>query len=78
MALKRPDGWLMEEYVTSSGHLFENGELQLHDNDPIGNYTGIFWFEFHDGHNSRRYSCKTAPNWLLALYEEATHERRNE
>lgn len=70
---KRPDGWVMEEYVTTPNHLFADGELLGHDADPgQGIYTGIFWFEYLEGTTTRRYSYKTAPKWLLALHKEAT------
>ena len=75
--MKRPDGWVVEEYVTSSAHLFESGELMDHDNSPeLGSYTGVFWFWHLGGTYTRRYTRRTAPKWLLALYDEATREAR--
>jgi hypothetical protein len=73
--LKRPDGWLQEEFVCSTGHLFEDGELVLHDNDANGEYTGKFWFAYTDGRLTRMYTENTAPQWLLAYYEEAVESR---
>ena len=72
MALKRPDGYVVEEFIASGAHCFEGGELVDDILDDNGEYTGIFWFEYLDGGHTRRYSRKTAPKWLLALYEEAT------
>ena len=70
--LKRPDGWLVEEWVTSTAHLFEQGELGGYDSGEGGDYTGVFWFQHMDGPETRRYTRKTAPAWLLALYIEST------
>ena len=70
--LKRPDGVLFEEHKTYTAHVFEDGNLSFRDNDPSeGEYTGRFCFVF-DGKTSPWYTRKTAPKWLLALYEEAT------
>ena len=72
-ALKRPDGWVVEEAKCTTGHLFENGKLAGHDNSPeAGDHIGVFWFEYLDTSVTRRYTRKTAPAWLLALYIEAT------
>ena len=71
-ALKRPDGMLLEEYVTSSAHFVEDGEIVGHDNTPDGGYTGVFWFQYPDGTTTRRYTGRTAPQWLKALYLAAT------
>lgn len=81
--LKRPDGWLCEEYIAAGGHLIEGGEwAKYSDDSPItdhsaseGEYTGRFWFQYLDGCCTRRYTQKTAPKWLLALYLEATSKR---
>lgn len=72
--LRRPDGWLVEEYVTSSAHRFHDGRLVGHHNDAgMGWYTGRFCFEFADHHRPTPwYTTKTAPRWLRALYAEAT------
>jgi len=75
MAPKRPDGYVVEEFTTTGAHCFEGGELVDHILDDNGTYTGIFWFEWFDGRPTRRYSRKTAPKWLLALYEEAINGR---
>lgn len=73
--LKRPEGAVVEEFVCSSWHQFEGGKLSFHDNSPEGGeYTGVFWFEFKGGKITRRYTKKTAPAWLLALYNEATNQ----
>lgn len=77
---KRPDGWLVEEFVCSTAHLFERGRLAGHDNSPEeGDYTGVFWFVpregRRDGPSTRRYTLKTAPKWLRILYLEATRRR---
>jgi hypothetical protein len=66
-------GWLIEEYVTASAHFFNNDGYSFSENDPdCGSYTGVFWFEYPDGTVTKRYTKKTAPKWLLELYEEAT------
>ena len=71
--LKRPDGWLIEEYITTGGHLFEGGELKGHDSAADdGEYTGRFCFMFKGNRYTRWYTRATAPKWLLAYYEEAT------
>ena len=70
--LKQPDGWLCEEYITESAHLFEGGELQGHDNDASrGYYTGRFRFDYSPERSTRWYTVKTAPKWLLAYYQDA-------
>lgn len=73
--MKRPDGWVVEEYVTETAHLFERGERCGSLSDGVrGTYTGVFWFEYFDGRQSRRYTEKTAPAWLRAMYLEAVTE----
>jgi hypothetical protein len=76
--LKRPDGYLIEEYITHSIHCFENSDISFHDNDPTwGDYSNRFCFEFRKGGKTVRstkwYTKKTAPKWLLAMYLEATN-----
>ena len=70
--LKRPDGTVIEEFMTASCHLFEGGKLVLHDSDPEGDYTGRFCFRYPDGRMTRWYTRGSAPRWLRALWEEAT------
>lgn len=71
--LKRPDGAVIEEFITASWHNFEGGKLTSHDNSPEGDYTGRFGFWFMKSKKyTRWYTKKTAPKWLLALYDEAT------
>ncbi len=67
------DGMVVEEFVTSTTHLYDkrNGSW-MHDSDPsFGDYTGVFWFQYRDGKCTRRYTEKTAPKWLLALFRDA-------
>ena len=70
--LKRPDGELIEEFVTSTSHVFESGEHRGSVSDHEGDYTGAFWFVHADGRMTRRYTRRTAPKWLLVLYGEVT------
>ena len=74
-ALKRPDGELHEEYTVTGVHFFEDGELAGHDHDSgQGLYTGRFKFIYPGpgGKQTRWYTKRTAPNWLLAYFEEST------
>lgn len=74
MDVKR-EGWLIEEYVTESHHKFSDGKYQFSDHDSTeGYYTGRFWFKPAGGKRTRAYTIKTAPKWLLKLYEEAVRE----
>jgi hypothetical protein len=74
--LKRPDGAVIEEYITSSWHIFEDGRLLCHDNDASdGRYTGRFRFRHTDGRLTRWYTERSAPQWLRALWLEATGAR---
>jgi len=70
--LKRPNGDLCEEFLTLGSHTFVDSILVDHVTDADGEYTGVFWFEYPDGRCTRRYTTKTAPAWLLAMYREAT------
>lgn len=71
--LKRPDGAVCEEFVAVNSHHFENGKLVDHVLDPMdGEYTGRFLFMFKDKSCTRWYTENSAPQWLLALYKEAT------
>ena len=70
--LKRPDGVVVEEFVTSSWHFFEGGKLVLHNNDPEGYYTGRIHFRYPGGETTRWYTEQSAPKWLRALWDEAT------
>jgi len=72
--LKRPDGELHEEFVATSAHFFDDGgRLTGHNQDTMdGDYTGRFLFRFYDGTQTRWYTRKTAPKWLLAYFREAT------
>ena len=70
--MKRPDGWVVEEYITEGAHLMEDGKAVDYEDASVGRYTGVFWFEYLDGRQTRRYTLKTAPKWLLSLYREAT------
>ena len=78
--MKRPDGELHEEFMVSSCHFFEDGVLAGHDHSPDqGEYTGRFHFVFAgSGKRTRWYTAKSAPKWLLALYNEATGTRETE
>lgn len=70
-------GWLMEEFIAAGAHHFdENGKVdqRVHDTND-GHYTGYFWFEYDNGKCTKKYSEKTAPKWLLKLYEEVTAGR---
>lgn len=69
--LKRPDGALIEEFVTSTVHVFQDGEYAMSNSVPEGEYTGVFWFEHVDGRATKRYTRGTAPKWLSAFYDEA-------
>lgn len=70
--LKRPDGAICEEFIAFSSHHFSNGKLTHRVQDTAdGEYTGRFFFRHKDGRCTRRYTEKTAPKWLLALYREA-------
>lgn len=72
---KRPDGAVIEEFVTSTWHVFENSVLIFHDNDPVdGDYTGRFRFRFSGGKMTPWYRIGTAPQWLEILYLESTHD----
>lgn len=75
--LRRPDGAVIEEYVTSSCHVFEDGRLIYRDHNPAegGAYTGRFCFRHADGRLTRWYTEPSAPRWLLALWREATGAR---
>ena len=71
-SLKRPDGMLIEEFIASTAHCFESGQLTDRDNSPeYGDYSGRFFFQYADGKTTRWYTEKSAPQWLLALYREA-------
>ena len=73
MPYKRPDGAVIEEYVTSSWHFVERGEIVGHNQDPgDGEYTGRFRFRYPDGKYTRWYTQKSAPIWLFRLWVEAT------
>ena len=66
--------------MASSCHFFEDGVLIGHDQSlEHGEYTGRFHFIFagSDKH-TRWYTAKSAPKWLLALYNEATGARETE
>jgi len=71
--LKRPDGMILEEFVASSAHIFENGKLTCHDHSlENGEYTGRFAFLYKDTQRTTRwYTRKSAPKWLLAMYRES-------
>jgi hypothetical protein len=70
--MKRPDGAVVEEFITSSWHVFEDGKLVFRDHDPSdGGYTGRFCFKYKNGKYTPWYTEKTAPKWLAELYEEA-------
>ena len=73
--LKTPSGELYEQYIASSCHFVEDGEVVGHNQDSTdGYYTGVFWFTYPDGHETRHYSEATAPAWMLELYEKAMEE----
>jgi len=68
--LKRPDGTVIEEFVTASQHVFHGGKLVGHINEPEGDYTGRVCFRYPDGRMTRWYTAKTMPKWLRALWDE--------
>lgn len=68
-------GYLIEEYVTGTRHLIVDGNRTISESNPDdGYYTGVFWWEYPDGKTSRRYTRKTAPKWLLKIYETIEKE----
>ena len=72
--MKRPDGTLIEEYITYSLHALRDGKYVDHASfAPEGYYTGRFCFHHKDGKYTRWYRRGSAPKWLLALYDEATN-----
>jgi len=80
--LKHPPGIFFEEYITSSAYVFEfdpkAGRVQEaypdHDSSD-GEYTGRFWFQHQRGEQTRMYTEKTAPKWLLVYREEVLFKR---
>lgn len=70
--LKRPDGVVVEEFVIDARHTFHGGRLIAHSNEPEGYYTGRIYFLYPDGSETRWYTVRSAPQWLRALWEEAT------
>ena len=74
--MKKRTGYVVERYITETAHCIENGEVADHISDgTIGEYDGVFWFEFLDGRTTRHYTIGTAPQWLLALYRAAIEQR---
>jgi hypothetical protein len=73
---KRPNGWVLEEYITASAHLFENGQFQLHDDDQRGSYTGRIAFEYMDHKTTRWYRKEKAPMWLREMWAIAMRGRQ--
>lgn len=81
--LRRPDGELIEEFAliahwfagltTPITHLFEGGELVQRGDRREGVYTKRFCYKHAaDGRRTRWYTERSAPKWLLALYQEVT------
>jgi len=64
------DGELVEEFITATLHFFKDGKKKRSISDlDGGEYTGRFWFIFLDGRQTKKFTAKSAPKWLLALYE---------
>jgi hypothetical protein len=63
--MKTPNGVLIEEYITSTWHFFENNQIDGHDNSHgDGHYTGRYCFRYSDGTLTRWYTKKSMPKWM--------------
>ena len=75
----KKSGWLLEEFVTVGAHLVVDGNYKTSVNDTeVGEYTGRFRFEYLDGKQTKWYTRKTAPRWLLSLYESIIQGRETD
>ena len=75
---KRPNGYLVEEYITASAYLIEDGVFTGHNDHTAadGEYTGRFAFQHINGKRTKWYTEKGAPNWLRLLWLEMTTDSR--
>lgn len=60
------NGRFVEEIVTGSYFEIKDG-FPVIENYEYADHTGLFWFEFESGKQTRKYSEKTAPKWLLDI-----------
>ena len=63
-----PDGYLVEEYVSSYAHKFEGGAW-LDSTADGHDLTGRFCFAHSDGRITKWYTKRSAPKWLMAYLE---------
>lgn len=74
MTSNAKNGWLVIAALSNINHIRVDGKFAGSHTDIEP--TGWFWFKFSDGRRTQSYTRQTAPEWLLALYLEATELSR--
>lgn len=75
----RHNGILIEEFLASTAHIVEDGEVVDHNSDADdGRYTGRFRFMYNNRTYTPWHRERTAPKWLLRYWQEATAARQED